>query len=183
MIILKYGNAKKLESAKRWKCKCSECGCKVILDKEDTERFRQEIDYDGCPYTEFTWVCPFCHETQSYNEYDSNIDKIKETLGDWIESILDFVCYHERLCDVIIALLVSGLLILTAGITSDLVDKHRDNTYNYRIEYEEADGDHCTDWTNDIEENGQYIVYVDENNHGKKVYINATVVTNLKEEE
>lgn len=180
MIILKYGNAKKLESAKRWKCKCSKCGCKVILDKEDTQKYKNDIDSDNHHVTKFYWTCPYCG-TEIYHEgYDNPLVRITEPIKDKIE---DFAVYHEELSVVIVVTLVIALFFLLLCGALDLAYKYFDNKYNYRIEYTEDDGDHHTDWTYVIEEKGQYIIYIDEDGDKKKQDLDTTIVTDLKEEE
>lgn len=180
MIILKYGNAKKLESAKRWKCKCSECGCKVILDKEDVQNYINDTDYDGHRFTKFDWTCPYC-ETELYNEeYDSPLVRITEPIKDKIE---DFMLYHEELCVVIGLMLVGTLLGLLIWGALNVAYKYYDNKYNYRIEYTEDDGDHCIDWTNELEEKGQHVIYIDEDGDKKKKDLDMIVIIDLKEGE
>lgn len=180
MIILKYGNAKKLESAKRWKCKCSECGCKVILDKDDVQNYKHDMDSDYHRVTKFNWTCPYCEEELYHEEYDDPLVRITEPILDKIE---DFAVYHEELCVVIVLVLVSALccLLVWGGLT--LAYKYYDNKYSYRIEYIEDDGDHRIDWTNELEEKGQHVIYIDEDGDKKKQDIDMVVITNLKEEE
>ena len=180
MIILKYGNAKKLESAKRWKCKCSKCGCKVLLDKEDVQNYKNDTDSGGHRFTKFDWTCPYC-ETELYNEeYDDPLVRITEPIKDKIE---DFALYHEDLCVVIVIVLAVVLLVSLIWGALDLAYKYYNNKYNYRIEYADGDGDHCNDWTNEFDEKGPYVIYIDEDGNKKKQDIDMIVITNLKEEE
>lgn len=175
MIVLKYGKAKKLEYAKRWKCKCSECGCKVILDKDDIQNYKNDTDSGGHRFTKFDWTCPYCGTELHYEEYDNRLVNITE-------SIKDFALDHcNGLCRTAVVLIVV-LLSFVVGIALDQWYNHYDNTYNYRIEYIEDDGDHRIDWTNEIEENGQYIIYIDENGHKKKQALDTSIVIDLKEE-
>lgn len=109
MIILKYGNAKKLESAKRWKCKCSECGCKVILDKDDIQNYKNDMDSGYHRVTKFNWTCPYCEAELYYEEYDDPLVRITEPILDKIE---DFAVYHEELCVVIVIVTVIVLFFL-----------------------------------------------------------------------
>lgn len=180
MIILKYGNAKKLESAKRWKCKCSECGCKVILDKEDIRNYKNDMDSGYRRVTKFNWTCPYCEEELYYEEYDDPLVRITEPIKDKIE---DFALYHEELCAVLAVLMAGALLGLLIWGALELAYKYYDNKYNYKIEYQTFSGSHCTDWTYEIEEQDGSIIYIDEDDHRKKVDLDTTVVTNLKEEE
>lgn len=93
---------KKLESAKRWTCKCSKCGCKVILDKDDIQNYKNDIDSDNHHVTKFNWTCPYC-ETEIYHEdYDDPLVRITEPIKDKLE---DFALYHEDLCIVIVIVL------------------------------------------------------------------------------
>lgn len=180
MIIIKYGNAKKLESAKRRKCKCSECGCKVILDKDDVQNYKNDIDSDYHRFTKFDWTCPYCEEELHYEEYDDPLVRITEPILDKIE---DFAVYHEELCVVIVIVLVVVLVFLVIWGALNVAYKYCDNKYNYRIEYTEDDGDHCIDWTNELEEKWQYVIYIDEDGNKKKQDIDTTIVIDLKEEE
>ena len=180
MIILKYGNAKKLESAKRWKCKCSECGCKVILDKDDIQNYKNDPDSDDHRVTRFNWTCPYCETDLYYEEYDDPLVRITEPILDKIE---DFAVYHEELCIVIVIVTVIVLFFLLLWGALDLAYKHFDNKYNYRIEYTDGNGDHHTDWTYVIEKKGQYVIYIDEDGDKKKQDLDTAIVTDLKEEE
>lgn len=180
MIILKYGNAKKLESAKRWKCKCSECGCKVILDKDDVRNYENNIDSDNHHVTKFYWTCPYCGTELHYEEYDNRLVRITEPI---LDKIVDFALDHGGLCVVIVLVLVIALLFLLIGCALDLEYKYYDNKYNYRIECTDGDGDHCIDWTNEFDEKGRYVIYIDEDGYKKKQDIDMIVITNLKEEE
>lgn len=180
MIILKYGNAKKLEHAKRWKCKCTTCGCKVILDKEDVQNYRNETDSGGHHITKFDWTCPYCEEELYYEEYDKLFFRITEPI---VDKIVDFALYHEELCAVLAVVLVGALLFLVIWGVLDVVYKYYDNKYDYRIEYTEDDGDHCVDWTNELEEKGRYVIYIDEDGDKQKKDIDAIVIIDLKEEE
>lgn len=180
MIVLKYGKAKKLESAKRWKCKCSECGCKVILDKDDVQNYKNNIDSDNHHVTKFYWTCPYCGTELHYEEYDDPLVRIIEPIKDKIE---DFAVYHEELCVVIVIVLVVVLLVSLIWGALDLAYKYYNNKYNYRIEYTDSDGDSHTDWTNELEEKGRYVIYIDEDGDKKKQDIDLIVITNLKEEE
>lgn len=180
MIILKYGNAKKLESAKRWKCKCSKCGCKVILDKDDIQNYKNDIDSDNHHVTKFYWTCPYCEEELYHEEYDNRLVRITEPIKDKIE---DSAIYHKELSVVIVVTLVMALFGLLIWCVLDLVYKHYDNKYNYRIEYTDSDGDSHTDWTNEFDEKGPYVIYIDEDGNKKKQDIDMIVITNVKEEE
>lgn len=180
MIILKYGNAKKLESAKRWKCKCTKCGCKVILDKDDVQNYRNETDPGAHHITKFDWKCPYCETELYHREYDEPLVRITEPILDKIE---DFALYHEELCIVIVVTLVMVLFGLLIWGAFDLAYKYYDNKYNYRIEYTDDDGDHCIDWSNELEEKGQHVIYIDEDGDKKKQDIDTIVIVDLKEEE
>jgi len=117
MIILKYGNAKKLESAKRWTCKCSKCGCKVILDKDDIQNYKNDIDSDNHHVTKFYWTCPYCETGIHHEEYDDPLVRIIEPIKDKIE---DFAIYHEELNDIIVIVLVVVLAFSLLWGCSDL---------------------------------------------------------------
>lgn len=100
MIILKYGNAKKLESAKRWKCICSECGCKVILDKDDIQNYKNDTDSGGYRFTKFDWTCPYCEEELYYEEYDGPLVRITEPIKDKIEDFdRHYITEEELMAD------------------------------------------------------------------------------------
>lgn len=186
MIIVKYGDLKKKQKKTRWNAKCDECGCKVIVEKEDTEKFRQEIDYEGCPYTEFTWVCPFCHETQVYDEYDSKLDQVKETLSDWHDSFEDWagnttdnLMDHPIVFIFILITLIASLLAIPAGIYIRYENTHN----NYKIKWVDDDGDSRTSWTNEYEIDGNIMIFIDEDERIRKVQADEANVIVLKEEE
>lgn len=94
----------------------------------------------------------------------------------------DFALYHEELCVVIVVTLVMALFGLLIRGAFDLAYKYYDNKYNYRIEYVEDDGDHCIDWTNELEEKGQHVIYIDEDGDKQKKDIDTIVIIDLKEE-
>lgn len=179
MIILKYGDAKKLESSKRWKCKCYKCGCKVILDKEDVRNYGNDHDCDSHRYTSFYWTCPYCETESYYEEYDELFFRIIEPIKDKLEEFADD---HEGLCVVIAVTLVVVLLCLIIGGFMHLCFKHNDKIYNYRIQYED-DGDHHIDWTNEIKEKYGHVIYIDEDGNKKKQDLDTTVIIDLKEED
>lgn len=180
MIILRYGDAKKLESSKRWKCKCFKCGCKVLLNKEDVQKYANEYDSDGRRYTSFYWECPYC-ETELYSkEYDMLFFRITESIKDKLEEFADG---REELCIAITVTLVAALLFLIVGGFIDSYFKHYDKTYNYRIQYEDNNGHHHTEWTNEIEEKYGCVIYIDEDGYKKKQDLDTTVIIDLKEED
>lgn len=186
MIIVKYGDLKRKQKKTRWNAKCEDCGCKVIVEKEDTEKFRQEIDYDGCPYTKFTWVCPFCHETQNYNEYDSKIDKVKKTLGDWKESISDWKeDAVDNLMDnpIVFVFILITLLVSLFAVPIGIYIRYENTHNNYKIKWVDDDGDSRTSWTNEYEIDGNIMAFIDESDHIRKVPADEANVIVLKEEE
>lgn len=179
MIILKYGDAKKLESSKRWKCKCYKCGCKVILDKEDVRNYGNDHDYEGHRYTSFYWTCPYCETESYYEEYDELFFRIAEPIKDKLEEFADG---HEELCVVIAVILVVALFGLIVGGFIDSYFKYNDKTYNYRIQYED-DGDSRTSWTNEYDIDGNIMTFIDEDEHIRKVQADEANIIVLKEEE
>ena len=179
MIILKYGDAKKLDESKRWKCRCSKCGCKVLLNKDDVQKYANAYDSDGHCYTSFYWECPYCETELYYEEYDDLFFRITAPI---LDKLLDFVLDHEGLCSVIIAPLIVGLALLVTNSVIDRWHKHNDETYNYKIQYDD-NGTERVDWTNKIEEKNGYVIYINENDREKRQDLDTTVVIDLKEED
>lgn len=186
MIILKYGDLKRKQKKTRWKATCEECGCKVIVEKDDVEKFNQDVDYDGDPYTEFTWICPFCHEPQGYDKYDSKIDAVKNTIEDWMETIKDWA--GDRIDDladnpIFFALVFIALIVTIIAVPAGMYIRYENTHNNYKIKWIDDDGDSRTSWTNEYEIDGNVMTFIDEDEHIRKIQADEANVIVLKEEE
>ena len=179
MIILKYGNLKRKQKKTRWKATCDDCGCRVIVEKNDVENFCQNIDYDGYPYTKFTWICPFCHETQEYDKYDSKIYDVKKTIEDWASDKTDYFVDNPFILIFIVASLIVTIIAVSAGIYIRYENTHN----NYKIKWIDDDGDSRTSWTNEYEIDGNVMTFIDEDEHIRKIQADEANVIVLKEGE
>lgn len=178
MIILKYGNARSLYKQNRWKSKCSDCGCKVIIEKEDVTDLNQYIDISGDAWTKFHWECPYCQKDQTYNKPSSYFGYVHSLWDDLVDKISTFIDYHLFLSGI-----VAGIVVVVLVLGCIAAAAHYNNThYAYRIEWTDYDQDAHTTWVNEYDVQEGFVIFI---NNGAPIKIDQDLVDiiDLKEEE
>lgn len=177
MIILKYGNARSLYKQNRWKDKCSDCGGKVIIEKEDVTDLNQYIDISGDAWIKFHWECPYCQKDQTYKKPNSCRSYIRDFLDNLLDTISKFVDYH-----LFLSIILSVIFVLALVFGGIAVKNHYKNThYAYRIEWTDYDQETHTTWVNEYDAQNGFVIFI---NNGAPIKIDQDLVDiiDLKEE-
>lgn len=175
MVILKYGDMKKVNNKHRWKSKCYICGCKVIIDEDDTNNLDHYMDICGYENTRFHWTCPYCQTDNFFDEPDSRFDVVRSNFHKF--NLVRFMDDHFIITMIMIVVLITGGVIGSAKVYV----KYMDNHYNYRIEWTDLDQDNHTDWTNQYEIGDKFICFYSEDGH-RKIDKDMATIIDLKEE-
>ena len=139
MIILKYGNVKRMnKNSPRRKHKCSNCGCKVLLDEADFKVC--DRDHDCWRYT---YECPFCTKDVSFEVYDK--PGVIRFFKDCGRNFDNFLWRHDL--GIIMAVVgVTFTMLATVFIPFAAYYSWQNNHHAYRMNFN-IGGKSDTEWT------------------------------------
>lgn len=163
MDIIKYGNLYKKE--KKVKAKCSHCGTKVAMIKEDYQLY----DYQ----TNMIWDCPFCQKrvtTKRFNFYRT-----------WDKIIKWFEDYRYIVIVILLSILMVGATVVLP-IIYVVVNPKQDNTDNYLIDYHYK-GVHYEEYVDKYKLEGNTLYIWDDGEKTQYNEVEFNKVTTLKEED